>query len=85
MSQRTVRVASEHGLHARPASLFTKAVTRSGIAVTVSRGDKTANAASILGVISLGVMCGEDVVIEASGDGSDVILDELVELLGRTD
>ncbi|TFD69459.1 HPr family phosphocarrier protein [Cryobacterium ruanii] len=85
MTQRTVRVASEHGLHARPASLFTKAVNRSGVAVTVTRGDKSANAASILGVISLGVMCGEEVSIEASGDGADAILDELVELLGRSD
>ncbi|TFD61475.1 HPr family phosphocarrier protein [Cryobacterium suzukii] len=85
MTQRTVRVASEHGLHARPASLFTKAVTRSGIAVTVTKGDKTANAASILGVISLGVLCGEEVAIEASGEGAEVILDELVELLGRSD
>ena len=85
MTQRTVRVASEHGLHARPASLFTKAVTRSGVAVTVTRGEKSANAASILGVISLGVMCGEEVLIEADGDGSDAILDELVELLGRSD
>lgn len=85
MAQRTARVASEHGLHARPASLFTQAAKRSGIAVTVEKGGKSANAASILGVISLGVACGEEVTLTATGNAADAILDELVMLLTTPD
>lgn len=85
MAERTARVASQQGLHARPASLFTQAAKRSGIAVTIEKGGKSANAASILGVISLGVACGEEVTLTATGDGADAVLDELVTLLGTPD
>lgn len=85
MGQRTARVASKHGLHARPASLFTQAAKRSGLMVTVAKGDKEANAASILGVISLGVACDEEVTLTATGEGADAVLDALVELLTTPD
>jgi phosphocarrier protein len=55
MATRTVTVASSHGLHARPAKLFSEAAKNSGLSVTIAKGDgKAVNAASILGVISLG-------------------------------
>lgn len=85
MAQRTARIASRLGLHARPAALFTQAAKRSGIPVTVAKGGKSANAASILGVISLGVACGEEVVLTATGETADEVLDALVELLVMPD
>ena len=56
MSERTVVVASSVGLHARPASLFSQAAAKTGVAVTLtSAAGKSVNAASILGVLSLGI------------------------------
>jgi phosphocarrier protein HPr len=81
MPERTVTIASAHGLHARPASLFVQAVTASGIPVELSKGDKTLNAASILGVISLGIEHGDQVTLKAEGDNADETLDKLVEVL----
>jgi phosphocarrier protein HPr len=81
MPERTVTIASAHGLHARPASLFVQAVTASGLPVQLTKGDKTLNAASILGVVSLGIEHGDQVTITADGDGADRLLDQLVELL----
>jgi phosphocarrier protein HPr len=81
MPERTVTIASAHGLHARPASLFVQAVTASGLAVQLSKGDKTLNAASILGVISLGIEHGDQITIATEGDDADAVLDSLVELL----
>ena len=53
MVERTVRIGSTHGLHARPAKLFTQAAAASGAAVTISKsGGKPVNGASILAVIS---------------------------------
>lgn len=85
MFERTAIVVSEHGLHARPASLFTQKVKASGIAVTVAKGEKTANAASILGVISLGVASGEEVVLSAAGEGAEALLEDLVLLLATVE
>lgn len=82
MPTRTVAVASRVGLHARPAALFTQAVTAAGIPVTISAGGRPpVNAASILMVMALGVPHGQEVTLSAEGDRADEVLDGLVELL----
>ncbi|WP_207456817.1 HPr family phosphocarrier protein [Herbiconiux sp. SYSU D00978] len=82
MAERTVTVASSVGLHARPASLFSQAAAKTGVPVTLtSAAGKSVNAASILGVLSLGIGHGEEVTLSAEGDGADAALDSLVELL----
>lgn len=82
MPERTVTVASSVGLHARPASLFAQAAAKVGVPVTLtSAAGRSVNAASILGILSLGIDHGESVTIAAEGDGADAALDELVLLL----
>lgn len=78
---RTVTVASSSGLHARPASLFVQTVTASGHQVTIAKGDKSVNAASILGLLGLGVNTGDEVVLTVSGDDAETTADSLVEFL----
>ncbi|PJJ72241.1 phosphocarrier protein [Diaminobutyricimonas aerilata] len=83
MPERTVTVASSVGLHARPASLFAQAAAKAGVPVTLtSSKGKSVNAASILGVLSLGIGHGEEVTLAAEGENADAALDSLVELLG---
>lgn len=80
MVERTVQIGSSHGLHARPAKLFTKAAAAAGVPVTLQKGDgKPVNAASILGVIALGINHGDTVTLSTADDTS--ILDSLAELL----
>ncbi|TWX40728.1 HPr family phosphocarrier protein [Frigoribacterium sp. ACAM 257] len=82
MPERTVTIASSVGLHARPASLFSQAAGKSGAKVTLtSPAGKTVNAASILGVLSLGIGHGDEVVLATDGDNADAALDELATLL----
>ena len=81
---RTVVIASESGLHARPAKIFAQAAKESGIKVTVAKGDgKPANAASILGVMSIGAVQGDTVTLTAEGEGETVeaVLDQLADIL----
>ncbi len=79
MSQRTVVIASAVGLHARPASIFTQAVSSSGAKVTIGKpGEAAMDASSILMVMALGIGHGEEVVLECDNDG---VLDELATLL----
>ena len=82
MATRTVAVASRVGLHARPAALFTQAVTAAGIPVTIATAGKApVNAASILMVMALGVPHGQEVTLTAEGEKADKVLDDLVGLL----
>ena len=82
MPQRTVTVASRVGLHARPAAVFVKAASAAALPVTIAKEGKGAvNARSILAVLGLDVRGGEQVVLDADGDGAEEILDRLAELL----
>jgi len=82
MPERSVTIASSVGLHARPASLFSQAAGKTGAKVTLtSAAGKSVNAASILGVLSLGIGHGDEVVLATEGDNADAALDELATLL----
>ena len=79
---RTVRIGSAHGLHARPAKLFAQAAKDSGIPITIAKAaGSPVNAASILGVIALGLDQGDYVTLSADGDTAEAALDTLAELL----
>ena len=79
---RTVHVGSSRGLHARPAKLFAQAAKDAGIPVTIAKdAGAPANAASILGVIALGIEHGDYVTLTAEGDNAESVLDALSELL----
>ncbi|WP_017572425.1 HPr family phosphocarrier protein [Nocardiopsis halotolerans] len=85
MPQRTVAIASQLGLHARPAALFVQAVNESGLPVMVSReGHKPVDARSVLAVMALGAKHGETVTLDCEDDeNADKVLDGLVEMLSR--
>ncbi|MEU0545824.1 HPr family phosphocarrier protein [Nocardia sp. NPDC005978] len=81
MITRTAVVASETGLHARPAALFAKAAAESPVPVTISIDDKPAVAAgSLLQVMTLGVKQGDTVTLSTE-EGNEAALDKLVSLL----
>lgn len=82
METRLVTVASSVGLHARPASLFTRAVRDHGIPVTIGREGETAvDASSLLMVMGLGVKFEETVLLSSDADGAGAVLDDLATLL----
>lgn len=84
MPERTVTIASRIGLHARPASLFSQAAAATGVTVTLTGPDgRSVNAASILGILALGIDHGATVTLRAEGSGADAALDSLVALLSE--
>jgi phosphocarrier protein len=84
MAQRTVTIASSVGLHARPAALFVRAASGTGLDVAIGRpGEEPVDATSIHGVMALGATHGEEVVLTAEGAGADEALEGLAALLSR--
>ncbi|GHB22656.1 MULTISPECIES: HPr family phosphocarrier protein [Streptomyces] len=84
MAERRVNVGWAEGLHARPASIFVRAATTSGVPVTISRADGTpVNAASMLAVLGLGAQGGEEIVLASEADDSEVALDRLAKLVAE--
>ncbi|WP_018653419.1 HPr family phosphocarrier protein [Actinomadura flavalba] len=84
MTERTVKVMSRAGLHARPAALFVQTAARASQDVTVSkRGKDPVNAKSILAVLGLDAHHGEEITLAARGEGADDLLDELEHILSQ--
>ncbi|HUQ58270.1 HPr family phosphocarrier protein [Lentzea sp.] len=82
MAERRVTVASKVGLHARPAALLAKAAADQPVTVTIRKDDGEAvEAASVLGLMTLGAMHGDEVVLSADGDGADAALEAIAELI----
>ena len=83
MAQRTVTVAAEVGLHARPAALFVQAAAKADGEVTVAKsGGEPVNAKSILAVLGLDVRHGQEIVV--SGE-DEAVLGALVDLAGAAE
>jgi phosphocarrier protein HPr len=84
MGERQVRIGSKVGLHARPASLFAKAVAQAGIPVQIAKdGEPPVNALSLLNLLTLGAAHGDVVTLHADGEGAEAVLDELAAMLER--
>ncbi len=86
MITQTATVGSATGLHARPAALFVKAATTAPVKVRISvDGKKPVNAASMLGVLSLGAVRGTIVTLETDDESPDAqaTIVSLIDLLSR--
>jgi phosphocarrier protein HPr len=81
--KRIVRVANPHGLHMRVCSAVARAAGDYPATVTVQNGDRVADAASILDLMSLGAGFGEEIIVSATGPRSHEVIELLVELLGQ--
>lgn len=82
MAERRVKVGSKVGLHARPAAMLAKAAAAAPVQVTIRKEDgQPVAAASVLNLMTLGAMHGDEVVLAAEGEGADTVLDELATLV----
>ncbi len=79
--EKQVVVLNPHGLHARPAAKFVQAASSVSEDVTVQKDGKSANAKSILSIMSLGVSKGDTVTISVAGDGGEDLLRSLEAVL----
>ena len=64
-------LCTETGIHARPATLLVQTASKFASDITLEYKGKSVNLKSIMGVMSLGVGQGADVVISAEGADAD--------------
>ncbi len=70
-------IKDEQGIHARPAGLFVKEAAACACKVTISKDGKEVDAKRILGVMGLGVKCGQEIVLKTEGDGEEEAMEKL--------
>ena len=78
---KSVTINNQVGLHARPATFFIQKANEFRCSIWVEKDDRKVNAKSLLGVLSLGIVCGTTVNIIADGVDEKRAADELALLV----
>lgn len=81
MVSKEISVQNQVGLHARPATFFIQKANEFKSLVTIAKDERKVNAKSLLGVLSLGITKGTNIIITADGPDEQQALDELEELI----
>ncbi|PXX54258.1 phosphocarrier protein [Hungatella effluvii] len=64
-------IKDEVGIHARPAGLLVKEAKGYTSTIKVAKGEKDADATRLMAVMSLGVKCGDTVVVSIEGEDEE--------------
>ena len=81
MITRQIEIQNTVGLHARPATFFTQKANSFVSSIWIEKSDKRANAKSLLGVLSLGIVGGTTIKIIADGSDEQQAVESLVRLI----
>lgn len=68
----TYTITDPVGMHARPASMLAKEIRNYKSSVTITKDGKTLDASKVMMLMSMGIKCGEEVVLEVTGEDEEV-------------
>lgn len=77
MTEKKIMVKIASGLEARPVALFVQVASQFQSSIYVAMQNKKVNAKSIMGMMSLGVLEGENISITAEGPDEAEAIDKL--------
>lgn len=81
MLKETIIVGLESGLEARPAALFVQIASKYESHISILLTDKQVNAKSIMGMMSLGAVKGQEMTLLVDGEDEAEAMKALVEFL----
>ena len=85
MTSKDIRINLENGLEARPVALLVQEASKYDSTVYIQTGDKKVNAKSIMGMMSLGLDNGEELVVIAEGADEQLAVENIEKfLIGQT-
>lgn len=80
--ERTITIKNPTGLHARPAAMLVKKATEFSCEITLIKGDKKANAKSIMNLLALGLAENDEVTVVTTGEKEVEALQAIGDFLG---
>ncbi|WP_291578568.1 HPr family phosphocarrier protein [Clostridium sp. UBA6640] len=84
MKKLNVTVKSKSGLHARPAATLVNLTQQFESNITIEKDGRSANAKSIIGILSIGAAMGDVVSVLIDGEDETEAFSELEELFNKT-
>lgn len=85
MVEKKVTVQLKSGLQARPAALFVQEANRFTSDVFVEKEGKKVNAKSIMGIMSLAVGSGSELVLAVDGPDENAAIEALADFVSKTE
>ncbi|MCH1626332.1 phosphocarrier protein HPr [Fredinandcohnia quinoae] len=81
MAEKSFKITSESGLHARPATVLVNKAGQYQSDINLTFNGKTVNLKSIMGVMSLGIPKGSEIVVSTEGADADDALNGIESVL----
>ena len=81
MITKKIQIQLQNGLEARPVAQLVQVASQFNSEIYVEIGKKRVNAKSIMGMMTLGLTAGEEVVVSANGDDEQTAMDDIVKYL----
>ena len=81
MTKRNIQIKLESGLEARPVALLVQEASKYESKIYIECEGKKVNAKSIMGMMSLGLDAGEELVVSADGTDEQMAVDNIEKFL----
>lgn len=81
MVNKTIQVNLSADAEARPVAVLVQKASQFESKVYIQSGEKKINAKSIMGMMSLGIVQGAEIVVSADGTDADAAVEELTQYL----
>lgn len=81
MKKKIITVELPDGLEARPAAMLVQVASQFDSRIYLESGSKRVNAKSIMGMMTLGLIAGQSITVEADGADEDQAVSEIEKYL----
>ncbi len=81
MIQKSIRIKLDTGLEARPVAMMVQVASQFESSVYINAENKKVNAKSIMGMMSLGLASGEELMVTADGRDEEAAVAEIEKFL----
>lgn len=81
MKKKIITVELPDGLEARPAAMLVQVASQYDSRIYLESGSKRVNAKSIMGMVTLGLIAGQSITVEADGADEDQAVSEIEKYL----
>ena len=84
MIKKTIQVKIASGFEARPVALFVQVASQFDSSIYIELDEKKVNAKSIMGMMSLGVLEGEEILVVADGKDEEEAIKKIEKYLSAS-
>lgn len=83
MIRKPVTIKISNGLEVRPIAMLVQVASQFDSEIYIENGNKRVNAKSIMGMMTLGLDTGEEIIVSANGADEDVALEKIENYLSQ--